>query len=81
MSTCMPLLTSPAIPPVWVEMTTRATEASLRAARLPFDAARAQYATAVQAGFIERSLLASRDFDRAVDSFELFTLGPWARRV
>jgi hypothetical protein len=81
MSTCMPLLTSPVIPPVWLEMTTRASDAGLRAVRLPFDAARAQYATAVQTGFIERSLLASCRFDRSVDRLERFALGPWARRV
>lgn len=48
---------------------------------LPFDLARAQYARAVQAGFIERSMLASRDFARALAAIERLTLGPWARRV
>jgi hypothetical protein len=48
---------------------------------LPFDVARAQYARAVQAGLIERSMLASRDFSRVLSSMEKLTLGPWARHV
>jgi hypothetical protein len=48
---------------------------------LPFDVARAQYARAVQLGLIERSMLASRDFSRALGSLEKLTLGPWARHV
>ena len=48
---------------------------------LPFDALRAQYAGAVQAGFIERSLLASGRVERALAGLEQFVLGPWARRV
>ena len=48
---------------------------------LPFDMARAQYARAVQVGLIERSMLASRDFSRAVGAWEQLTLGPWARHV
>lgn len=48
---------------------------------LPFDSLRAQYAGAVQAGFIERSLLASARFERALARLERFVLGPLARRV
>jgi len=48
---------------------------------LPFDVARAQYARAVQVGLLERSMLASRDFSRAVGALEQLTLGPWARHV
>jgi hypothetical protein len=48
---------------------------------LPFDALRAQYAGAVRAGFIERSLLASGRVERALAVLEQFVLGPWARRV
>lgn len=48
---------------------------------LPFDALRAQYAAAVQAGFIERSLLASAHVERMLDSLERLILGPRARRV
>lgn len=48
---------------------------------LPFDALRAQYAAAVQAGFIERSLLASAHVERLLDSLEQLVLGPLARRV
>jgi len=55
--------------------------AGLDILRLPFDAARAQYAQAVQVGLIERSMLASRDFERALDALERLSLGPLARRV
>jgi len=48
---------------------------------LPFDVARAQYARAVQVGLIERSMLASRNFSRALSSLEQLALGPWARHV
>ncbi len=48
---------------------------------LPFDVARAQYAHGVQAGLIECSILASRDFERALGALERLTLGPLARRV
>ena len=48
---------------------------------LPFDALRAQYAGAVQAGFIERSLLASARFERALAGLEQWMLGPLARRI
>jgi hypothetical protein len=47
----------------------------------PFDLARAQHAAGVQAGFQERSLLASADFERRIDRLEQMTLGPFARRV
>jgi len=48
---------------------------------LPFDIARAQHARAVQAGLLPRSLLASRDFERALTALERAALGPLARRV
>lgn len=48
---------------------------------LPFDTARSLYARAVQAGLIERSLLANAEFERALGALERLTLGPWARRV
>lgn len=58
--------------------------AAMRSAKpwlvLPFDALRAQYAGAVHAGFVERSLLASAAFERALSSLEQFVLGPLARR-
>lgn len=47
----------------------------------PFDLARAQHAAGVQAGFQERSLLASAEFERRIDRLERLTLGPLARRV
>ena len=40
----------------------------------PFDAMRAQYANAVRAGLIERSILASRDFEVAVAQLERQTV-------
>lgn len=48
---------------------------------LPFDVAREQYASAVRAGFIERSMLGWAKFERTVSAMETLTLGPWARRV
>ena len=49
--------------------------------RVPFDAMREQYASAVRAGLIERSLLDSASFERKLGMLEHATLGPWARRV
>ena len=46
-----------------------------------FDVARAQYAAGVQAGLIERSLLASAAFERKLGLLERWLLGPWARAV
>jgi hypothetical protein len=46
---------------------------------LPFDIARAHYASAVRAGFIERSMLASARFGHTLNALERLTLGPWAR--
>jgi hypothetical protein len=48
---------------------------------LPFDIARDQYAWAVRAGLIERSLLASAQFGQTLNAWERLTLGPWARRT
>lgn len=48
---------------------------------LPFDLVRHQYAHAVRAGLIERSMLAWATFERTVSALEKLTLGPWARRV
>ena len=48
-------------------------------ARLPFDTLREQYAGAVRAGLIERSLIASAGFERKLGAFERSILGPWAR--
>jgi len=58
---------------------TRAWQAS--GVTAAFDLARAQYAVGVQAGLIERSLLASGAFERRLGLLERLTLGPWARRV
>jgi hypothetical protein len=48
---------------------------------LPFDIARELYSKAVQVGVLQNSMLASRDFSRALGALEKSTLGPWARRV
>lgn len=48
---------------------------------LPFDVAREEYSKAVRAGLAPRSMLASRDFSRAIDALERMSLGPFARRV
>lgn len=47
----------------------------------PFDAMRSHHARAVQVGLLTRSMLASRDFEQAVDALEHLTLGPFARSV
>lgn len=49
--------------------------------RWPFDAMRSQHASAVHAGLIANSMLASRDFELAMDALEHLTLGPFARSV
>lgn len=46
---------------------------------LPFDMAREQYSKAVRAGLMEKSLIASARFERALSALEVCTLGPWAR--
>ena len=46
-----------------------------------FDALRAAYATLVSLRVVPRSMLASRDVERTVDTLERCTLGPFARRV
>ena len=48
---------------------------------LPFDLVRAQYACAVQAGFVERSMLAGSRFENDLGLLERLILGPWARHV
>jgi len=62
----------------------RGQQAALDAARpmlaLPFDALRAQYAAAVTAGLVPRSMLASARLERWLAALEALTLGPLARR-
>jgi hypothetical protein len=48
---------------------------------LPFDMAREQYAKAVQAGLLRRSMLDWAKFEQQVHLWEQITLGPLARRV
>lgn len=58
-------------------MTTPAGQACLS---WPFDALRLQYASAVMAGLAQRSLRASAQLERALDTLERLVLGPLARR-
>ena len=63
-------------------MTAHAASRAMRdCLALPFEIARERYAFAVQAGLIERSLLASARYDQAVTAMEHLALGPWARRI
>ena len=48
---------------------------------LPFDVVRAQYAAAVNAGLVERSMIASSRFERTLVKLERLVLGPFARCV
>ena len=47
----------------------------------PFDAMRTQYAAAVNARLVERSIIASARFERTLAKLEKFVLGPFARCV
>ena len=58
-----------------------ALQFGVRLLRMPFDNAREQYAMGVRIGLIERSMLASRNFEQHLDVVEQATLGPLARRV
>lgn len=60
-----------------LQLARSATELCLSA---PFEALRAQYAGAVQAGLAPRSLLASAEFERALDKLEKLCMGPLARQ-
>jgi hypothetical protein len=69
--------------PSWPAAGGEAMQATARAVStflaLPFDAARAQYGTAVQWGLAPRSLLAARDVEHTLVALEKLTLGPMAR--
>jgi hypothetical protein len=47
---------------------------------MPFDVMRLQYASAVMAGLVQRSILASGRLERALDTLERLALGPLARQ-
>jgi hypothetical protein len=47
----------------------------------PFDALRLAHGCAVQCGLAPRSMLASREFERALAALEGLALGPLARRA
>jgi len=46
---------------------------------LPFDMAREQYARAVQAGLLEKSIITSARFEQVLSATETLAYGPWAR--
>lgn len=71
---------TPAAAP-WHPWAAARTSPAQGALSLPFDAAREQYAQAVRLGWLPRSMLASRDVERALDAWEKLSLGPLARRV
>ncbi len=72
----MPAPMRPANPAAAAAAATRALSGLLA---LPFDAARAQYGTAVQWGLAPRSMLAARDVENTLSALEKLTLGPLAR--
>jgi hypothetical protein len=47
---------------------------------MPFDALRFQYASAVKAGLLPRSILASARAEQLIDRLEKLILGPLARQ-
>jgi hypothetical protein len=57
-----------------------AREATQTCLSAPFEAMRAHYASAVQAGVVPRSLRASAEFGRSLDNLEKLCLGLLARR-
>jgi len=77
----LPIAITFAILPAVADSASAVAQAGLDILRLPFDSARAQYARGVQVGLIERSILASRDFECALGALERLTLGPLARHV
>ena len=66
--------------PPYLQALARAQDATRTCLGAPFDAMRAQYASAVQAGLVPRSLLASAQLERSLDSLEKLCLGPLARQ-
>ncbi len=84
-STATSTTSSTPVFPIWpapdlVPQVSAVTELAMDVLGLPFDLARAHYARAVQAGLIQRSMLASRDFSRTLGALEQLALGAWARR-
>jgi len=64
-----------------VVLAAAAWKAARALAAMPFDALRFQRAGLAKAGLVQNSMLASRDFERALGTLERLTLGPLARRV
>jgi hypothetical protein len=62
-------------------LATAARQATSRMLALPFDIARAQYASAVRLGVVRRSMLDGRAFEQSLGAIERLTLGVFARRV
>jgi hypothetical protein len=55
--------------------------AGLALVAMPFEVARAEYAKAVQCGFLPQSLRASSRYAQSLDALEKIALGPLARRL
>jgi hypothetical protein len=77
----MPALFTRSVLPAVAHVASATTQFGLGVLRSPFDTVRTQYARAVQAGLVERSILASRDLELALGALEGLALGPLARRV
>jgi hypothetical protein len=77
----VPMIVTRRVLPAMVDSASAAARVGLGFLRLPFDAARTQYARSVHVGLIEPSMLASRDFECALAALERLCLGPLARRV
>ena len=65
--------------PAWVDAGCLWEQWARRVAALPFDALRAQYASAVRSGAMPASMLEAGRFERGVAGWEHLLLGPWAR--
>ncbi len=65
--------------PAWVDAGRAWEQWARRLAALPFDALRAQYASAVRCGAMPASMLEAGRFERGVAGWEQLLLGPWAR--
>lgn len=71
----------PCVPATAIGLIEAAVACPVSSVAAGFDLIRSNYAAAVQAGLVERSLLASGALERQLAMLERVTLGPWARRV
>ena len=81
-STALHLAAQKPVGQTWLGDSLSATWTAGKAiAALPFDALRANHASAAKAGLVANSMLASRDFEHVLGALERVALGPLARRV